>query len=136
MFRRSFHFCLYCAFMVSVNGLLGGCDSRNEWQEGAYQLRWIDTPELFLVYTNDQGQNMTLIEADVIGIGSDQTHIIVRQRHHQSREISYFLINKQAANMRNTSHAENMQRLSEKEYLSQSAHTSWPNISREFHYAE
>lgn len=133
-FHRTFHLGQYFFFVLLVSVLLGACDTRNEWQDGAYQLRWIDTPELFLVYTNDKGQSTTLVEADVIGIGSDQKHIIVRQRHHLSREISYFLIGKYATNASNNQQTESLLHLSEEDYRSQAALASWPNISREFYY--
>lgn len=140
MCRRSPHlelfkpFTLYYALMFSVSILLGACDSRIEWQDGAYQLRWIDTPELSLVYANSKGQITTLIDADVIGIGSDQKHIIVRQRHHHSREISYFIINKQATNLGQHAQVKSLQHMSEEDYRSHAARASWPSISQEFHY--
>ena len=134
MWGRILPLSLCCTLMLLASVLLGACDTRNEWQSGAYQLRWIDTPELFLVYTNDKGRSMTLIDADIIGIGSDEKHIIVRHRHHLSREISYFVIDKQASNTHNNAQAVPLRHLSEEEYRSQAAQTSWPNINREFHY--
>ncbi len=134
MFRRSSHFRLYCVLMLSVSIVLSACDSRMEWQDGAFQLRWIDTPELFLVYTNDRGQSTTLIEADVIGIGSDEKHIIVHHRDHRSREISYFLINKAATNLSKQAQVDAIQHLSEVQYRSHPTQASWPKINQEFHY--
>lgn len=125
---------LHYVLMFSVSILLGACDSRIEWQDGAYQLRWIDTPELSLVYINDKGHSTTLIEADVIGIGANHKHIIVRRRHHLSREISYFIINKQTSKLAMQPGSEFLQHLSEEDFHSQAVHATWPSISQEFHY--
>ncbi|MFZ6819252.1 hypothetical protein [Undibacterium sp. Ji22W] len=114
--------------------VLTSCDSRTEWSDGNYQVRWIDTPELSLTYRNAHGQIMTLIDPDITGIGANQKLIVVRHRVHASSTVSYFLVHKQTFEKSQIAESPSIEHLTEAEYLNASKNSDWPRISSEFHY--
>lgn len=126
--------CVLYTLALLLATLISACDSKIEWSDGNYRLRSIDTPELFLSYTDLHGQDLVLVEADVVAIGSDPQQIIVKQRQHQSRAISYVLINRRDTGSATTTKAHSLLRLSEADYFTYRKNASWPTISHTFFY--
>lgn len=71
-----------------------GCDSRTEWRDGNYEIRWIDTPELSLNLNIGEGAFVERVPADVIAVGSNTAYIVVKHRNPKSKVITYFYLEK------------------------------------------
>lgn len=80
--------------------LLAGCDSGVVWEDGKYKAMWLDTRDnVSLSFEHGESGYANRIGPRVVGVGSNATHIVVRQVSEQDQsESNFYVIDKRLDN--------------------------------------
>lgn len=113
---------------------LPGCDSGAEWRDGKYEITWIDTSGLSLNLNVGEDAFIERVPANVVAVGSDSQYIVIKQSNKESKEISYFYLEKDKDSIYKNANEITKGPLSEVEFIELSKKLGLPKITKEFHY--
>jgi hypothetical protein len=113
---------------------LVACDSGTKWSDGNYSVIWIDTPELSLHLDVGEGGSIERVAADVVAVGSDKFYVVAKQRNLNTKDFSYFYIEKSKDGIYKNANEITQGPYSEKEFITLSNKIGLPKFTKQFKY--
>ena len=121
------------SLIVILSIALSACDSGVEWSEGEYEVHWIDTSQnRSLARKIDSSSSIGRVGAEVIAVGSNDKHVVAKQRSIGTNSISYFVINKAKDGKLLNQDEITEGPFSEKRFLELQKELGLPGFSKEF----
>ena len=102
-------------------------------RDGNYSVIWIDTPELSLHLDVGEGGSIERVAADVVAVGSDKFYVVAKQRNLNTKDFSYFYIEKKDGIYKNANEI-TQGPYSEKEFITLSNKIGLPKFTKQFKY--
>lgn len=113
--------------------VLQSCDSGREWQDGNYEVAWIDSPELSLYLSAGEGALLKRVGPEVIAVGANSKYITVKQRNPKTKLISFYFLERANDGMYKDSAQVTKGPFTEEEFKKLSVELELPEFSKEFH---